>query len=150
MSAKKKKKKSKQVKINSEIYGLLVGCITLILIFSLYTDKAGYLSILSKEILVNLVGIGAFILPFYIIYGVIRIYVMKKDFVLSKMWIGITLFIVTTILFIQMLAIDAFYVDGKYITTLKNILSSGTYLHGGIVGFFIVLPIYKLIGKIGL
>ncbi|MPQ43674.1 FtsK/SpoIIIE family DNA translocase [Clostridium tarantellae] len=150
MVKKKKKKKSKQLKLNSEIYGLLVGCIMLILIFSLYTDKAGYLSILSKEILVNLMGVGAFIVPFYVIYAIIRIYVIKKEFTLSKIWSGVTLFLITTILFIQMLAIDAFYVDGKYLETLKDILSSGSYLHGGIIGFFIVLPIYKLIGKLGL
>lgn len=147
---KKSKKNKKSFKFNGEIYGLIIICFTLIIIFSLYTNRAGYLSIISKSILINLFGIGAFILPWYIIYSIVRINFLKKEELFSRSALGISIFIITTVFFIQSLSFESIYVPGEVFNTMKNTISSPSILHGGIIGVLIMLPIYKLIGNIGI
>lgn len=147
---KKSKKNKKNSKSNGEIYGLIIICFTLIIIFSLYTSRAGYLSIISKNILINLFGIGAFVLPWYVIYSIIRINFLKKEELLSRSALGISIFIITTIFLIQSLNFDSIYVPGEFLNTMKNTINSPTILHGGVIGVLIILPIYKLIGNIGI
>lgn len=55
-----KKKNQSQIKVTEEIYALIAICVSLIVMFSLYTDKAGYLSVISRTLLIGLFGIGAF------------------------------------------------------------------------------------------
>lgn len=43
-----KKKNQSQIKVTEEIYALVAICVSLIVMFSLYTDKAGYLSVIKN------------------------------------------------------------------------------------------------------
>ncbi|MDU7067887.1 MAG: DNA translocase FtsK [Clostridium perfringens] len=49
-----KKKNQSQIKVTEEIYALIAICVSLIVMFSLYTDKAGYLSVISRTLLIGL------------------------------------------------------------------------------------------------
>lgn len=146
-------KVTKKSKDNSEIYGIVVISCSLIFMFSLYTGKAGYLSIISQRVFISLLGVGAFFIPIYMIVMAIRYYFMKEKIIISRKYWGITGFILGTLILLETFDLGTFYIPGKLIESLQNIAvySSGGYVwHGGILMFLIVLPIYKLIGYIGL
>ncbi len=145
-----KKNQSQHIQVTEEIYALVAICISLIVMFSLYTDKAGYLSVISRTLLIGLFGVGAFFIPIYIIYLCTRIFLFKKEVLFSRVGLGLTIGLITTVLLIQTVNINDYYVNGSVWGSMKLIWSSVSEWHGGIIGFLIVLPLYKLVGKIGL
>lgn len=145
-----KKKNQSQIKVTEEIYALVAICVSLIVMFSLYTDKAGYLSVISRTLLIGFFGIGAFFIPIYIIYLCTKLFLFKREVLFSRVGLGITIALITTVLLIQTVNINDYYVQGNLWGSIKTIWNSASGWHGGIVGFLIVLPLYKLVGKIGL
>lgn len=143
----RKKKQSQQINVTEEIYALVAICISLIVMFSLYTDKAGYLSVISRRVLIGFFGIGAFFIPIYIIYLCARVFLFKKEVLFSKVGLGITIGLIATVLVIQTVNIDEYYVLGSIWESIKLIWYSISEWHGGIIGFLITLPLYKLVGK---
>ena len=145
-----KKKNQSQIKVTEEIYALIAICVSLIVMFSLYTDKAGYLSVISRTLLIGLFGIGAFFIPIYIIYLCTKLFLFKREVLFSRIGLGITIALITSVLLIQTVNINDYYVQGSIWGSIKTIWHSQSEWHGGVVGFLIVLPLYKLVGKIGL
>ena len=145
-----KKKNQSQIKVTEEIYALIAICVSLIVMFSLYTDKAGYLSVISRTLLIGLFGIGAFFIPIYIIYLCTKLFLFKREVLFSRIGLGITIALITSVLLIQTMNINDYYVQGSIWGSIKTIWHSQSEWHGGVVGFLIVLPLYKLVGKIGL
>lgn len=146
-------KVTKQSKDNSEIYGILVISCSLIFMFSLYSNKAGYLSVISKKVFISLMGVGAFFIPIYMIAIAVRYYFMKEKIVISRKYWGVTGLIIGTLILLETLDLSTFYIPGSLIKSLESIVmysSNGYIWHGGIITFLVVLPIYKLIGYIGL
>lgn len=68
----------------------------------------------------------------------------------SRIGLGITIALITSVLLIQTVNINDYYVQGSIWGSIKTIWHSQSEWHGGVVGFLIVLPLYKLVGKIGL
>ncbi len=134
---------------NTDIRGIIAIAFSLILTFSLYTDSAGYFSYLSKRVFISLLGIGAFSLPIYLVYISINYIINKGKLIITKTFLGITLLLINTLLFIQVLNINSYYDNTSFFNSLKAIINSSSYFHGGIIGFSIALPIYKFIGNIG-
>ena len=149
----KKKKSKKNVSIIDkylkEIYGVIWIGISIILMFSLYTNWAGYLSVISKDIFVNLLGVGAFTLPIYMIYVIIKLNFLKEKKILNAKFVGVTIVVITTMLLIQLLDMKSIDTN-NFMNTISNIINSQNEITGGIIGFIIVFPIYKLVGSIGL
>ncbi|MGL5634805.1 MAG: DNA translocase FtsK [Sarcina sp.] len=144
-------KKSKLAeKNNNEIYGIIAITCSLIFMFSLYTNKLGYLSILSKKIFITLFGVAAFVLPIYCLYVSIKYYFLKEPIKFSRKYIGIIGAFITTLILIQTMQMNIFYVKGNLMDSFNKFLNSTSYLHGGIITFLFVLPIYKLIGALGI
>lgn len=151
--ATKKKKSKKNVSIIDkylkEIYGVIWIGISIILMFSLYTNWAGYLSVISKDIFVNLLVVGAFTLPIYMIYVIIKLNFLKEKKILNAKFVGVTIVVITTMLLIQLLDMKSIDTN-NFMNTISNIINSQNEITGGIIGFIIVFPIYKLVGSIGL
>lgn len=152
----KKMRKSKKLiekknhRDNSEIYGIVVVTCCLLFMFSIYSNKLGYLSIISKKVFISLFGAAAFLIPIYLLYAAIKIYFLKSKVNLSRKYWGITGLIIVTLILMQTLNMGQFYVEGSLIDSFDKIIESKTYMHGGIITFILILPIYKLIGSIGL
>ena len=152
MATKKKKSKKNVSRIDKylkEIYGVIWIGISIILMFSLYTNWAGYLSVISKDIFVNLLGVGAFTLPIYMIYVIIKLNFLKEKKILNAKFVGVTIVVITTMLLIQLLDMKSIDTN-NFMNAISNIINSQNEITGGIIGFIIVFPIYKLVGSIGL
>ncbi|MBU5321764.1 MAG: DNA translocase FtsK [Sarcina ventriculi] len=117
--------------------------------FSLYTNWAGYLSVISKDIFVNLLGVGAFTLPIYMIYVIIKLNFLKEKKILNAKFVGVTIVVITTMLLVQLLDMKSIDTN-NFMNAISNIINSQNEITGGIIGFIIVFPIYKLVGSIGL
>ncbi|MBK1810677.1 cell division protein FtsK [Clostridium sp. YIM B02505] len=149
MAKKKSTSKKNQKKKNTDITGIILLAVSLVLAISIYTNAAGYLSFFSKRFFISSIGVGTYILPIYMIYLSI-IYISSKGVIkLSKSFIAITVAIINTLIFIQVMSIESYYDKTSFFNSLKAIIYSQNYFHSGIIGFTITLPIYKLIGSIG-
>ncbi len=149
MAKKKTSSKKNQKKKNSDITGIILLAISLVLAISIYTDAAGYLSYFSKYFFTSAIGIGTFILPLYMIYLSIIYIKSKGSIILSKTFIILTAGIINSLIFIQVISISNYYDSTSFTNSLKAIIGSKSYFHSGVIGFSITLPIYRLIGTIG-
>ncbi|GIM27789.1 DNA translocase FtsK [Clostridium polyendosporum] len=148
--AKKRLKTKKTIKDkNSDITGILLIALSLIMMISLYTSSAGYLSYFSKFFFVSLIGMGAFILPIYLIYIAILYIKTKGEVTLSKTFWGVTVLIINTLLLIQTITFREFYDETSLMNSLRAIVFAKSSVHSGIIGFLINFPIYKLVGSVG-
>ncbi|MDO4534761.1 MAG: DNA translocase FtsK [Clostridium perfringens] len=140
----------KASKYSNEIYGVIWIGISIILGFSLYTNWAGYLSVISKNIFINLLGVGAFALPIYMIYVVIQRNFLKEKKIVNPKFIGVTIAVVTTVLLVQLIDMKYVYTNGSFTDAISKMINSQNEITGGIIGFIIIFPIYKFIGSVGL
>ncbi|MGL5574046.1 MAG: DNA translocase FtsK [Sarcina sp.] len=144
------KRNKQNLKNDNEIYGVIAIACSLIFMFSLYTSKLGYLSIISKRIFVSLFGIAAFLVPIYCIYISIKHYFLKQKVSITRKYWGILGVIITTLVFLQTLNMQEYYSKGGLIDSFGNFLVSNSFMNGGFIIFVLILPLYKLMGEIGL
>ncbi|WP_366938270.1 DNA translocase FtsK [uncultured Clostridium sp.] len=143
-------KKEFKNKGDNEIYGVIAIACSLIFMFSLYTSKLGYLSIISKKIFISLFGLAAFLVPIYCLYISVKYYFLKQKVTISRKYWGIVGGIITTLILLQTLNMTDYYVKNSIMNSFGNFLVSDSYMNGGFIIFIIILPIYKFMGDIGL
>ena len=96
-----------------------------------------------------MMGLGAFIFPILIIF-IGFCYIVKKNKInFSKKFYGIVLFIINTLLFIQMVVMPNYYINDNVTLGMRKLYEIDGILHGGIISFLIDVPLFKLFGNIG-
>ncbi|GAB6170138.1 DNA translocase FtsK [Clostridium carnis] len=144
--------KNKEIKVekkeNGDIKGIMYLALGVLLAVAIYTTWAGALSIFASSILYNLLGIGAYILPAYLIYFGIDSILSKGTIKFSRRFFGITLIVIVIILGCATGSIHTLNSSGDFSETLKTIISKGG-LHGGFIGYLVAYPLSKFIGYIG-
>ncbi|WP_139904577.1 FtsK/SpoIIIE family DNA translocase [Clostridium thermarum] len=141
------KKKSKS-NLHNDIYGVTLVAFGLLTLISVFTLKAGLLGGFIKNILFALIGIGAFLLPLFIIFIGIAMIITKGNLKFEKKFYGILTFVINTILFVQLANIDKFYY-GDFVNGLVDVAMSKNFAHGGVLSYIITVPLYKLLGSTG-
>lgn len=152
----KVKVKSEQAKpMSKELKGILIIASALIILLSLcssvFSGKeslTGLIGVFIYELLIGTIGITAYILPLILVFIGIS-YISKGGVEFTKKFYGIVLFIINTVLLIQMISLQKYYIEGNLSLSIAGIYKSSSILHGGAVGYLITLPIYKLFGSIG-
>jgi S-DNA-T family DNA segregation ATPase FtsK/SpoIIIE len=155
----RKKTKSKvfnSADAHSEISGIILITIGILILFSIFSTMfstsgsiSGTVGDFINRVLFAILGVGAYLSPFFIIFIGIC-YIGKKGKInLSKKFYGIMLFIINTLLFIQMLSLDKYYNKGEFLLGIKKIFNSESILHGGIISYFIDVPMHTLFGALG-
>ncbi|GLC32692.1 FtsK/SpoIIIE family DNA translocase [Clostridium omnivorum] len=143
-------KKKNKTTINNDIVGILLitfGFLMLISIFS--SSYSGLIGQFVKKLLIALFGLGAYIFPFFIIFVGFCYIVKKGKLTFNKKFYGILIFVLNTLLFIQMMNINVFYIDNHVYQGMERIYNSNTFVHGGIFCYLLSIPMYKLFGTIG-
>ena len=144
------RKGSQNPKNDNEIYGVVAIACSLIFMFSLYTSKLGYLSVISKKICISLFGIAAFLVPIYCIYISIKYYFLKQKVYITRKYWGFIGVVLTTLVLLQTINMEEYYSKEGLIDSLGNFLVSNSFMNGGFIVFILILPLYKFIGDIGL
>lgn len=150
---KKKPMNKKNTNENSnnktDIKGIILISLGLILALAIYTNFAGALSIFARKIIFNLIGILSLGLPIYLIYFGINLIKFKSNIKYSRKIIGITVIYVIIGLFFATVKIQTVDSIG-FSNTLRDILSyDGFNIHGGLLCHIIAYPLSMLVGFLG-
>ena len=150
---KKKPMNKKNTNENSnnktDIKGIILISLGLILALAIYTNFAGALSIFARKIIFNLIGILSLGLPIYLIYFGINLIKFKSNIKYTRKIIGITVIYVIIGLFFATVKIQTVDSIG-FSNTLRDILSyDGFNIHGGILCHIIAYPLSILVGFLG-
>jgi S-DNA-T family DNA segregation ATPase FtsK/SpoIIIE len=145
----KSRKKQTHV-LDKEIKGILLFTVGVLMIISVFSpSSSGIVGRFIKKILIAVFGIGSYVLPFFIIF-IGCCHIAKKNKInFNKKFYGILLFIINTLLFIQLIVMSDYYVEHNLISSIERLYQSNTVLHGGIISFLIDVPLFKLFGKTG-
>ena len=150
---KKKPMNKKNTNENSnnktDIKGIILISLGLILALAIYTNFAGALSIFARKIIFNLIGILSLGLPIYLIYFGINLIKFKSNIKYTRKIIGITVIYVIIGLFFATVKIQTVDSIG-FSNTLRDILSyDGFNIHGGLLCHIIAYPLSMLVGFLG-
>ena len=155
----RKKTKSKvasSVDADSEIFGIILITIGILILFSIFSTMfsssdsiSGTIGDFINHLLFAILGVGAYLSPFLIIFIGICYIVKKGKINFSKKFYGIILFIINTLLFIQMLSLNKYYAKGEFLHGINKIYNSESVLHGGIISYSIDVPMHTLFGAVG-
>jgi len=129
--------------------GVLIFLALLSVMFSDPTSLAGSMGVFINRIFIGLLGIGAYALPFVLLYMGISYIKIDKYFKVNKKSVGILMFLITTMIFVELIVLPAYYVKGNMASAIIDQFKSKSVLHGGIISLVITVPISLLLGKIG-
>lgn len=158
MSRQKKKsiKKNETIKNDIkdvEIKGIIFIAAGILTSIAIYTNLAGFLSSFAQRISHLLIGTGTFLLPLFLLYLGYSYFKGRGNFDLGKGFIGITILYLIMILICSTLYIQACddpeLFGENFFTLINNVADGKTSLNGGIIGYIISFPLYKLIGFVG-
>ena len=150
---KKKPMNKKNTNENSnnktDIKGIILIAVGLILALAIYTNFAGALSVFARKIIYNLIGILSLALPIYLIYFGINLIKFRSNIKYTRKIIGITVIYVIIGLFFATVKIQTVNSIG-FANTLKDILQdNGLNIHGGLLCHIVAYPLSMLIGFLG-
>jgi S-DNA-T family DNA segregation ATPase FtsK/SpoIIIE len=146
---KNKSKALKSVDTDKEIFGIILITMGILILFSIFSSSnsiSGTVGSFINRVLLGILGVGAYLLPFFIIFTGTCYIVKKGKINFSKKFYGIILFITNTLLFIQMLTLNKYYVKGEFLQGINKIYNSESVIHGGIISYSIDVPMHTLFG----
>ncbi len=157
MTRKKSKSKiSSSIDFDSEIFGIILITIGILILFSIFSTMfsssdsiSGMIGNFINHLLFAILGVGAYLSPFLIIFIGISYIVKKGKINISKKSYGIMLLIINTLLFIQMLSFNKYYSKGEFFLGINKIYNSEHVIHGGIISYSIDVPLHTLFGVAG-
>jgi DNA segregation ATPase FtsK/SpoIIIE, S-DNA-T family len=144
------KKKKTSSNVNHDIRGLVYITIGILSIFSMFSSStSGLVGRVTKRILTALLGFGAFVFPFLIIFIGLCYIIKKGKISFSKKFYGIVLLIVNSLLLVQMMVMDIYYEAEEIRQAVALMYNSSSIVHGGIISLLIDVPLFKLFGAAG-
>ncbi|VYT73149.1 cell division protein FtsK [Clostridium tertium] len=147
-TSKKKDTAKKGNKENGDIKGVIYIALGVLLSIAIYTTWAGVLSTISRDVIYNLIGISAFVLPLYLIYFGYHIIVSKGSIKFTRRLFGFSIIIISITLFCATASINILGENIGFSEDWKAIVDQNG-LHGGLLGHLISYPLSRLIGFVG-
>lgn len=153
MSRNRKRKKNindkpSETTLNSDIAGIAIFAFGAFASLSMFfTSFTGIIGIGMKKLLLTLVGLGAYVLPIFLMFVGICYIVKRGKINFSKRFYGLILTFINTLMFIQMNVLDEYYINNNLSEGIKLLYNSNSVFHGGIICYLLDIPIYKLFGK---
>lgn len=148
----RKLKEDKNIKsgFDSDIKGILLITLGILMLMSLFlTDSSGIIGKTIKKMFLALMGIGSYFFPFIIIFVGVTYIITNGKMTFNRRFYGILFFLINSLMFIQMLTLENYYVSNNLIEGIKKIYYQDKITHGGILSYLIDVPIYTLFGNTG-
>lgn len=151
MPKKRSKSKVKQKSnLHTDIKGILLITIGILTFLSIFMTKTtGIVGQTIKRLLFALIGLGAYVFPFLVLFIGICYLAKRGNISFNKKFYGIMILIVNTLLFIQMIVIDTYYINNNVSLGIKKLFNTSDIYHGGIISYLIDIPLYRLFGATG-
>lgn len=145
-----KAKPKAQIKKNHDINGVILAFIGILILFSIFfKNSAGFCGHIISKLLFTLIGIGAFMFPLIIIFIGICIIAKKGKIGFNSRFFGILLFFINTLLLIQLINLEKYYVNNNFFEGISLLFNSEANFHGGILSYIIDIPLQSLFGYTG-
>lgn len=149
-SSSRKQPKGNHFKFNNDIKGIIFITIGILMILSIFvTNASGLVGQTVKRVLISLMGIGSYFFPVLLIFLGISFIMKDGKINFNKRFYGIFLFLINSLLFIQMLYINEYYKDKNILYGIRKLYSEDKIIHGGIISYLFDIPLYKLFGTLG-
>ncbi len=143
-------RKTEKYEFDRDIKGILLITLGILMIISVFSSaSSGIIGNFTKKILIAVMGLGAFVFPVLIIFTGFCFLCKKNKINFSKKFYGILLFIINTLLLIQMIIMSEYYVSNDIVKGIRILYETDSPLHGGIISFLIDVPLFKLFGSVG-
>ncbi|KOC36155.1 FtsK/SpoIIIE family DNA translocase [Clostridium botulinum] len=134
----------------NDIKGIIFITLGILMILSVFaSDSSGILGKSIRKLLIGLFGMGSYIFPLLIIFVGVSYIVKNGKITFNNRFYGIFIFILNTLLFIQMIHVKDYYIEGNFMHGVKKIFDETSMIHGGIISYIVDVPLYKLLGIIG-
>lgn len=155
--AKKTRRKTKNTKENNksklkgsnDINGIILICLGIFVLFSVFASNSmGIVGVFIKKILIAMVGLGALTFPILMIFIGVCIISKKNKINFNSKFYGIVIFLVTTLLLIQMVLLEE-YDGNNVVQVMENFYNSKDIIHGGLLSYSLDKPLFKLFGSVG-
>lgn len=146
---KKASKNKKNNNKNTDILGILYISVGILLSVAIYTDFVGILSAISQKLSHFLVGIGAYIIPIYLLYLGYEYIKSKGSIKLNKNFYGVTIYAIILILIFSTIYLQSIDNITSFGQGIEDILSMKSILNGGVLGYLISYPLFKFVGTVG-
>ena len=146
---KKSRRKNNKSNKNTDIRGIVYIAVGILLSVAIYTDFIGALSKISQRLSHFLIGVGAYILPIYLLYLGYEYIKSKGKISLNKNFYGITIYSVIIILICSTIYIQRLNGMDSFSDGIKDILDMKSTLNGGVIGYVISYPLFKFVGSVG-
>lgn len=152
------RKKSKVVKktaepnnkFDNDIKGvILITLGTLMLLSIVITSSSGLIGKTVKKVLISLMGLGSYFFPIIIIFIGVSFILKSGKVNFNKKFYGIILFLLNSLMFIQIVNIKKYYINNDVLLGIEKIYNSTNIIHGGIIGYLIDIPLYNFFGNTG-
>lgn len=146
------KKKEKLFDFNGILLIVVAALVSLSLLSGFFTDSstiAGSLGGILNRFFIGIFGIGAYVLPFLLVFMGVCYIKTDKYFKATKRTVGILLFIIVTMLFMEMIVLGAYYQRGEFVKAIAAQWGIIWPPHGGLLSLMVVVPMYLLIGRWG-
>src|SRR5665647_435920 len=107
---KKNSKPQPHNEISGEIKGVLLITLGILILISVFSSSSsGILGSAVRKILVALMGLGAYVFPVIFIFIGLCFILRKNNFKFSRKFYGIVIFIMNTLLALQMILMGHYY-----------------------------------------
>lgn len=146
---KKASKNKKNNNKNTDILGIVYIAVGILLSVAIYTDFVGILSAISQKLSHFLVGVGAYIIPIYLLYLGYEYIKSKGSIKLNKNFYGVTIYAIILILIFSTIYLQSIDNVTSFGQGIEEILSMKSILNGGVLGYLISYPLFKFVGTVG-
>lgn len=145
-----KKSTGEKTRIENDIKGIILITIGTLMILSIFiTNSSGLVGRTVKRMIISFMGLGSYFFPLIIIFVGISYILKNGKLNFNKRFYGITVLLLNSLMLIQMININKYYVDGNLLYGIKKIYNEVSIMHGGILSYLIDIPLYKLFGSMG-
>lgn len=129
-----RKKKKKKDSFDNDIKGIVLITAGILALVSVFSPKdSGYIGKIAKKLLIGMFGLGSYIFPFIIIFIGSCYILNKRKIKFTNKFYGIVLFIINTLMCIQMADMSLTNTSLSVTEGIVNIYNSQSIIHGGII-----------------
>lgn len=135
---------------NNDMKGIILITIGILMIVSVFSPStSGVVGRGVKKLLIGIMGLGAFVFPVLIIFVGGCFLASKNRISFGRKFYGIFLFILTTLLFIQMIIMSDYYPADSIFESIGRLYNREGIIHGGVISLIIDIPLFNLFGDTG-
>lgn len=133
---------------HKEILGIILILASFLLLIGFYSNTDAFLLVFIRNFIKDVVGVGGYALPFFVGFVGVLLISQKKVKKLNKKFYSLICFIITIYFIISLITLET-YNERTYLLSIKSIINTNSFFHGGIIGLSVMRLLESIIGFLG-